>query len=1029
MTKETTMRRLLRILTFATASTTVPRWALAATYCCALVILISAGFDSLTTATNTTATMVVGTGASLAVEGSGTIAATTAVELAANGANCPSGEYSKGVDEHGAAEGCTTAVGSGDALVANPLSQFGATTSAQLAGVLTNESGTGVVAMTVSPAFTTPDIGSATGNVSGNAGTATALAANGANCSTGHYPLGVNASGAVEDCTAAGLGSGDALVGDPLSQFAATTSAQLAGVLSNETGAGLAVFATSPVFTTPNIGTATGSITGNAGTATALAANGTNCDAGEYPRGVDASGNAENCAALSAVGDALKSDPLSQFAATTSAQLAGVLSNESGTGVVAMTISPVFTTPNIGSATGSINGNAATATALAANGADCAAGYYPLGVDAAGAVVNCTAAVGAGDMVLANTETVTGVKTFGSAGAVGRLKIAGTTSGATILDATAAASPTITLPTATGTLIGTGDSTGVTSTMITNGTVAYTDVNSTQTIAADPANGASSVWFGTTGLIFEGDTDAYEGLLTSTGALTADRTWTLPAVSGTIVTTGDTNSITDGMVSDTLTCSIYSGTTLTVSQGGTGATTLTDGGILLGSGTGAITALGAATNGQIPIGDGTTDPVLAAITGTANEITVTNGAGTITLDIPTAVTLGTITATSIAVPAITGLSPATTAGQAVAYEQLLAPTAVVQTAASSTITTGVTTFDTGTVLRVPTGATETTDAAGELAFDSNAYATSFGALQTFNGTAGTYVVGVNTASTPAQGKVPTYNTGGSITWETPTGAGDMINANAEVITGMKTFGAASNVGKLRVAGNTSGTTTIAAAAAAGATTATLPAASGILVGDGDTGTVTSTLVLDATIGQVDVDDTATIGTNPALPIDSVWFGTTGLLFEGVAADNYEGLLTSTVADSDKTWTLPNASGTLVTGAGLTTECQSWNIMAPAATDDFNLFKSKYAITITDIDCIVTGTTSATIEVWEADATGTTPVTVDAPIVCDADGAADDGTFTNGAIDAADWVQFTVNSLSGTPTSLSMTVCYTRAVVQ
>lgn len=38
-----------------------------------------------------------------------------------------------------------------------------------------------------------------------------------------------------------------------------------------------------------------------------------------------------------------------------------------------------------------ISGNAATSTALAANGANCAAGNYPLGVDASGAVENCTA--------------------------------------------------------------------------------------------------------------------------------------------------------------------------------------------------------------------------------------------------------------------------------------------------------------------------------------------------------------------------------------------------------------------------------------------------------------------------------------------------------------------------------------------------------------------------------------------------------------------------------------------------------------
>jgi len=44
-------------------------------------------------------------------------------------------------------------------------------------------------------------------------------------------------------------GGGDALVANPLSQFAATTSAQLATVISDETGSGALVFANSPVFT------------------------------------------------------------------------------------------------------------------------------------------------------------------------------------------------------------------------------------------------------------------------------------------------------------------------------------------------------------------------------------------------------------------------------------------------------------------------------------------------------------------------------------------------------------------------------------------------------------------------------------------------------------------------------------------------------------------------------------------------------------------------------------------------------------
>lgn len=87
-------------------------------------------------------------------------------------------------------------------------------------------------------------------------------------------------------------------------------------------------------------------------------------------------------------------------------------------------------------------------------------------------------------------------------------------------------------------------------------------------------------------------------------------------------------SATDILLADTLNLN----NALTVPYGGTGGTTLTDGGILLGSGAGAITALGAASNGQVPIGDGTTDPVLATITG-GYAVDVTNAAGSITVDV------------------------------------------------------------------------------------------------------------------------------------------------------------------------------------------------------------------------------------------------------------------------------------------------------------------------------------------------------------------------------------------------------------
>ena len=51
------------------------------------------------------------------------------------------------------------------------------------------------------------------------------------------------------------------------------------------------------------------------------------------------------------------------------------------------------------------------------------------------------------------------------------------------------------------------------------------------------------------------------------------------------------------------------GTDVPVSDGGTGASTFTDGGVLLGSGTNAVTAMAVLADGEMIVGDGTTDPV------------------------------------------------------------------------------------------------------------------------------------------------------------------------------------------------------------------------------------------------------------------------------------------------------------------------------------------------------------------------------------------------------------------------------------
>ena len=70
--------------------------------------------------------------------------------------------------------------------------------------------------------------------------------------------------------------------------------------------------------------------------------------------------------------------------------------------------------------------------------------------------------------------------------------------------------------------------------------------------------------------------------------------------------------------------------TLPVANGGTGATSLTDGGVLLGSGSSAVTATAVLANGELLIGDNSGDPTVATLTA-GTGIDVTNGAGSITV--------------------------------------------------------------------------------------------------------------------------------------------------------------------------------------------------------------------------------------------------------------------------------------------------------------------------------------------------------------------------------------------------------------
>ena len=87
----------------------------------------------------------------------------------------------------------------------------------------------------------------------------------------------------------------------------------------------------------------------------------------------------------------------------------------------------------------------------------------------------------------------------------------------------------------------------------------------------------------------------------------------------------------------TSTGSLNLATPLTAPSGGTGAASLTEGGVLFGGGTGAVTAGDVLANGQLWVGDGTTAPTAATLTGTSLEVDIANGAGTVTIGLPATV--------------------------------------------------------------------------------------------------------------------------------------------------------------------------------------------------------------------------------------------------------------------------------------------------------------------------------------------------------------------------------------------------------
>jgi hypothetical protein len=115
-------------------------------------------------------------------------------------------------------------------------------------------SGTGtVVALATSPSFTTPTLGVASATsinkvaITAPATGSTLTIADGKTLTASNT---LTFTGTDASSVAFGAGGTVAYTGGKLSQFAATTSAELLGVISDETGSGVLVFGTSPSFTT-----------------------------------------------------------------------------------------------------------------------------------------------------------------------------------------------------------------------------------------------------------------------------------------------------------------------------------------------------------------------------------------------------------------------------------------------------------------------------------------------------------------------------------------------------------------------------------------------------------------------------------------------------------------------------------------------------------------------------------------------------------------------------------------------------------
>ena len=177
---------------------------------------------------------------------------------------------------------------------------------------------------------------------------------------------------------------------------ASFTSANLAAALTDETGTGASVFATSPTLVTPALGTPSALVGTNiTGTATAFTAS-------------NVTTNANLTGAVTSIGNA------SSLGSFTSLQLATALTDETGTGASVFATSPTLVTPALGTPSALVGTNiTGTATAFTASNVTTNANLTGAITSVGNATVLGTSSFTSANLAAALTdETGTGANVF-----------------------------------------------------------------------------------------------------------------------------------------------------------------------------------------------------------------------------------------------------------------------------------------------------------------------------------------------------------------------------------------------------------------------------------------------------------------------------------------------------------------------------------------------------------------------------------------------------------------------------------------